>query len=367
MRQWDQKWLDKLLVVQDIDLKIRDVEFEIQKLVQRSMREDPQLNKMKSDLGALEESLGATRTQQEMYQNTLEDIRSAIKGLASNRTGAFKPRTRSSTEALKAEEQKLEVLIGETEEQGDRLAKQADGIRRKISSRSQEVQNSQQAPEAEIRRFKNRMRRLARQRKTATKGIPQPLLRKYERLSSSRSGIGLTIMHNGVCNVCRMQMPTGIRFRLNAGESITVCPACGRMVARIEQDSPEEEAEAAAATKKKKAKKKAAKKKPAKKIPAKKKPAKKKAAKKKPTKKKAAKKKPTKKKVAKKKPAKKKPAKKKPAKKKPAKKKPAKKKPAKKKPAKKKKPTKKKPAKKKPAKKKPAKKKKATKKKSKRK
>jgi predicted nucleic acid-binding Zn-ribbon protein len=365
MRHWDQKWLDQLLRVQDIDLKIRKVDIEIQKLVQRTMQEDPQLNKLKAELAAIDESLTATRAQQDMYQNTLEDIRNAIKGLASNRTGSFKPRTRSSTEALKAEEEKLEVLIGETVEQGDRLAKQATSIRRKIKTRSNEVQSSQQVPEAEIRKHKNRSRRLMKQRRDATKGIPQQLLRKYERLSSSRSGIGLTVMLNGVCGVCRMQMPTGIRFRLRAGETISACPACGRMVARVDRVEEQEEEVAAKgaakSSKKKTAKKKVAKKKPAKKKVAKKKPAKKKVAKKKPAKKKVAKKKPAKKKVAKKKPAKKKVAKKKPAKKKPAKKKPAKKKVAKKKPAKKK-PAKKKPAKKKPAKKKPAKKKPAKKK-----
>ena len=71
------------------------------------MREDPLLNSLRAELTTLEEGIEATISQQEMYKNTLEDIRSAIKGLLSSRSGAFKPRTRSSTEALKIEEENL--------------------------------------------------------------------------------------------------------------------------------------------------------------------------------------------------------------------------------------------------------------------
>ena len=42
-------------------------------------------------------------------------------------------------------------------------------------------------------------------------------------------------------------MPTGIRFRLFKGEPISACPACGRMVARIENPSILAEAELAEA------------------------------------------------------------------------------------------------------------------------
>ena len=138
MRQWDSKSLEKLLNVQEIDIKIRAVEEAVDEINLRSMREDPSLINMKTELVQLGESLEGTRAQQEMYRNTLEDIRTAIKGLAATRSGSFKPRTKSSTEALKLEEEKLGVLVEETEEQIQKLRREHDGVEKKINSRSHE-------------------------------------------------------------------------------------------------------------------------------------------------------------------------------------------------------------------------------------
>jgi predicted nucleic acid-binding Zn-ribbon protein len=226
--------LEKLLVVQEVDLKIRALENQIEQVHARSVQEDPILNKMRSDLTNVAESLEAAVAQQSMYENTLEDIRSAIKGLAATRAGAFKPRTRSSTEALKTEEDKLATLIEETYGQIERLKSQKDNVEVSISKRSKEMQAAMQEPEAEVRKLRVKAKRLEKQREEALEGIPPVLLRKYERLKASRSGVGLTVMRNGICDVCRMTMPTGIRFRLLKGDMVDLCPACGRMVAKVE-------------------------------------------------------------------------------------------------------------------------------------
>ncbi len=346
MRKWNPELLEQLLKVQDIDLKIRSVENTIKDFYRRSKEEDPLLAQLKQDLSRIDESLTATEAQHDMYLGTLEDIRTAIKGLATTKSGAPKPRTRSSTEALRIEEEKLSAMVVETDEQTRELNEERDGILKRIDARSGEVEKIQQGPEAEIRKLRSRIRRLERQREDEVKGMPTMLLRKYDRLKSSRSGVGLTILKDGVCTVCRMQMPTAIVSRLSLGEQILACPACGRMVARVEfihmpvVPSAEEKAAAEEAAKKESAKKQATTKKTSKKTEAKKAPAKKaaspKAVKKEPAKKETAKKASAKKAPAKKTPAKKAPAKKAPAKKTPAKKTPAKKTPAKKAPAKKK-------------------------------
>lgn len=234
MRQWDSKLLEKLLVIQDIDLKIRGVADTVKELQQRCMREDPELNMLKAEQQAISDSLESTKAQKEMYQNTLEDIRSAIKGLIANRARAFKPRNRSSTEALRTEEEKLSILVVETDEQIEILEKNFRSIQGRIELRAMEVQRSQQAPEAKIEIHNNQILDLEKERTSHLGGLPISLLKKYERLRASRSGVGLTILRDGICRVCRMEMPTGIKSKLLKDEPIDSCPACGRMVARIE-------------------------------------------------------------------------------------------------------------------------------------
>ncbi len=344
MRHWDPKLYEQLLGLQVVDMDIRALYEEIDELVRKSKEEDPKLVQLRLDIENIDERIDGARAQHLMYRGTLEDIRSAISGLSTTKSGNVKPRTRSSTEALRIEEEKLGTLVYETERQIKQLERDREDIVREMEGRASEVDSSQQEPEAEIRKLQNRIKKLEAQREKDTEGLPAILLRRYDRLRGSRSGVGLTTLDNGICSVCRMEMPTSIGARLLQGEWIESCPACGRMVAKVTFD-PQPEANTGARTSaaRKKAATAAVKKAKAKRD------AKKAAAAKKPTEKKAADKDASEMKVAAKKTAAKKPAAKKTAAKKPAAKKTTAKKAAAKKKTTVKKPAAKKTAAKKPA------------------
>lgn len=236
MRYWDPKFYEQLLGLQDVDMDIRALQEEIDNLVRKSKEEDPKLVQFKLDLENIEERIEGARAQHLMYKGTLEDIRTAIAGISTTKAGVVKPRTRSSSEALRIEEEKLGTLVEETERQIQQLERDRETVLHEIESRALEVDSTQQEPEAEIRKLQNRIKRLEAQREKDTDGLPPPLLRRYDRLRGSRSGVGLTMLENGICAVCRMEMPTSITARLRKGEWIESCPACGRMVAKVTFD-----------------------------------------------------------------------------------------------------------------------------------
>lgn len=234
MKHWNSKLLEQLLQVQETDLKIRKLDLQVQLHNQRSKEEDTELSRIKSEINRIDETLINTQSQNQMYATTLEDIRAAIKGLLTTKAGVPKPRTRSSTEALKIEEEKLESLVEETSEQLVKLKDDRDSLLQKADMRTEELETHSDGPEAEIRKLQQQIRKIEKQREEEVAGIPTLLLKHYDRLRSSRSGVGLTIIQDGVCKVCCMQMPTAINSKLSHGEKIDMCPACGRMVARIE-------------------------------------------------------------------------------------------------------------------------------------
>ncbi len=239
MKNWNAKLLEQLLKVQATDLKIRKLDQQIHIYYQRSKEEDIELSRIKSEIVNIDDTVVSTENQNQMYLNTLEDIRSAIKGLMTTKAGSPKPRTRSSTEALKIEEEKLESLIEETAEQLLRLRREREDAVARAAERTEELENHSNGPEAEILKLQLEIQELEKQREKEIEGIPSLLLKLYDRLKSSRSGVGLTILRDGVCTVCCMQMPTAIASKLNNGEKIAMCPACGRMVARIEYLKPQ--------------------------------------------------------------------------------------------------------------------------------
>jgi predicted nucleic acid-binding Zn-ribbon protein len=234
MKYWNAAFLERLLKVQSTDLKIRKLGSTIQVFHQRSKEEDAELTQLKMEIEQVDENIEAIESQNQMYSTTLEDIRAAIKGLLTTKSGVPKPRTRSSTEALKIEEEKLAALVEETAEQLARLRMDREKFIERAAERSRILEKSQEGPEAEIRKLQMQIEKLEKQREAEIEGLPSMLLKHYDRLRSSRSGIGLTILRDGVCTVCRMQMPTAVISRMSKGERVPVCPACGRMVARIE-------------------------------------------------------------------------------------------------------------------------------------
>lgn len=234
MKHWNTAFLERLLQVQSTDLEIRKLVAQIHVYYQRSKEEDAELTRLKMEIARVDENIEAAESQNQMYSTTLEDIRTAIKGLLITKSGVPKPRTRSSTEALKIEEEKLGSLVEETAAQLGNFRAERDTLIEKADERAKILEKEQEGPEAEIRKLQQQIKKLEKKREEEVTGLPSMLLKHYDRLRSSRSGIGLTILRDGVCTVCRMQMPTAVISRMGKGERISICPACGRMVARIE-------------------------------------------------------------------------------------------------------------------------------------
>ena len=142
MKHWNSKFLEQLLHVQDTDLRIRELEQEKQYYYQKSKEEDAELSRLKMKISAVDETLVATESQYQMYFTTLEDIRTAIKGLLTTKSGAPKPRTRSSTEALRIEEEKLGALVEETAEQLQRLKEERVVLIGKAEARAADLEKT---------------------------------------------------------------------------------------------------------------------------------------------------------------------------------------------------------------------------------
>ena len=175
MSYWKPELLDQLLKVQDVDLEIRALKNSVQEYYRRLKEEDPILSRLKRSLTELNETIATTEAQKEMYAATLDDICTAIKGLVTTKSGAPKLRTRSSTEALKIEEEKLTAIVAETEEQLKFLSDEQKIILERIRERSIEMEAMMQGPAEEIQKLDNKIQKLEKQRARLVSGVPFPV------------------------------------------------------------------------------------------------------------------------------------------------------------------------------------------------
>lgn len=55
-------------------------------------------------------------------------------------------------------------------------------------------------------------------------------LATYDRLRQSKAGRAMAQLKNNGCDICGMQLPTGLLSRLEESEDLVFCPDCGRIL-----------------------------------------------------------------------------------------------------------------------------------------
>lgn len=60
--------------------------------------------------------------------------------------------------------------------------------------------------------------------------LPPELVTRYETVRQSRHGIGVAVLGEGMCGVCRVGLPSGKVQALEAGPDVGTCPGCGRIL-----------------------------------------------------------------------------------------------------------------------------------------
>lgn len=67
-------------------------------------------------------------------------------------------------------------------------------------------------------------------RTTAAAALDAQLLERYESLRVSRHGLAVGVLADGMCDACRVGLPSGKVAALQAGPDIATCPSCARIL-----------------------------------------------------------------------------------------------------------------------------------------
>jgi hypothetical protein len=148
------------------------------------------------------------------------EIKSNIEYKAMLKEIAFKEDQRDHKETRVLE------LMELMEAQKRSLAEQDQSLREQgelVAGRSKEVA-------AEVAKLKAELAVLEKQRKELRKGIPAPLLKRYEFIRQRRNGTAISPVHEGVCNGCHMNILPQQFIDLQKGVEILQCPHCQRIL-----------------------------------------------------------------------------------------------------------------------------------------
>lgn len=226
--------LEKLLVLQDRDQKIRQIGVEIRTAPQQRKNLEAQLAATAASL----ESLKQRARQLEIDRKKLElDVGTRQSSISRLKTQQYETRKNDEFQAMGHEIERYEKEIVQLEDQELELMEQADKLHVQISaaektaSAARDSVNRQLADlEEKTKTLQTRLEQLKNERQQLAGQIDEDVMDRYERLFASKGDAAVVAVEHGVCTGCHMKVTTATAMHAKSGNEIVSCEQCGRIL-----------------------------------------------------------------------------------------------------------------------------------------
>ncbi|NIM51111.1 MAG: hypothetical protein GTN62_10985 [Gemmatimonadales bacterium] len=226
--------LEALLELQEKDKAVMAIEAELHAL-------EPELESLDTDLAAAEEALGAARVRVEEADKRRAELEGKIESyrVMQERRRQRLEWVRGAKEAsnLMAELDLARTVLAKEEAEWMRSADKVQEAQRQMEETQTVLEElrAAQAPKREELAAKqaecdDRLRVAKAVREDAAKGVKAGLQECYERILRGRAPLALYPLRNGACGHCFTAVPMHRRQKIQNGESVESCEACGVLI-----------------------------------------------------------------------------------------------------------------------------------------
>jgi predicted nucleic acid-binding Zn-ribbon protein len=226
--------LEKLLVLQDRQQKIRQIENEVRTLPLQRKNLDGQLSasvaavdglkqrgrqieidrkKLELDVGTRQESINRLRTQQ--YETRKNDEFQAIGHEIE----------RYTKEISGIEDQELELM-----DQGDKIKAELTVEEKKAAATKDSISRQMADLDQKSSTLDARLQELKKEREERASAIDEDILDRFNRLFESKGDAAIVAVEHGVCTGCHMKLTVATVKGVEAGSEIVNCEQCGRIL-----------------------------------------------------------------------------------------------------------------------------------------
>jgi uncharacterized protein len=229
-----QAELEKLLILQDRDQKIRQIGLEIKTLPQQRKNLEAQLAATAASL----ESLKQRARQLEVDRKKLElDVGTRQNSISRLKTQQYETRKNDEFQAMgheikryEDEIQKLEDQELELMEQGDKLKVEVAAEEKKAGATKDSITRQMNDLGEKSKTLEARLQELAKERKELSEKMDEDLLGRFERLFASKGDSAIVAIEHGVCTGCHMKLTIATVKAAESGKEIVNCEQCGRIL-----------------------------------------------------------------------------------------------------------------------------------------
>ncbi len=159
----------------------------------------------------------STRLDEQLYGGAVTNPRD-LKSLEEEAVNA-----RELLERLDAQLLELTIQSEESQNKRDSLQKQLADGQAAWEIRQEELRN-------DIKRWTEESDSIAEQRSALAATFDAVALQQYQRLRQSKGGQAVAKVERGLCQACRMALPTQQQQRVRSGRQTVLCNSCGRIL-----------------------------------------------------------------------------------------------------------------------------------------
>ena len=226
--------IEKLLVLQDRDRKIRRVTGELGHI-------EPQRQTLKAKVAAATAALEAAKNnvkQTESGRKELELEVEAKKELISRYANQqFQTRKNEEYRALAHEIEECKAAIFKIEDQEISLMEQAEASQKEVAKATQAASEAKKLVDEQVAQLdareanlKKELAELEANREQLALAVAEGARARYERLVRSKGENVVVGVQHGVCGGCHMRLPPQLLVVCQAEKELATCSNCGRIL-----------------------------------------------------------------------------------------------------------------------------------------
>ena len=226
--------MEKLAVLQTLDLKIREMQREKDQIPARLAGLEGEFKKEEEKVLGQKAELDRLLKERRHKEKELEEETERVKKTEAR---VFEIKTNKEYQAVLKEIEGAKKLNRQREEEILGILERFEELQKVARQGEKELEGKRKEHElliSELReraaQFDQKMAAEVREREERQKGIAPDLLGKYQMLLEKRQGLAVAPVFNGVCHACNMNLRPQLYIELQKQQNLILCPNCSRIL-----------------------------------------------------------------------------------------------------------------------------------------
>lgn len=226
--------LEKLLKVQEKDIRILRIEQELRDIPKRK---DLIRTRLDEHARSLEEAGEALKGQQADVKNSELEISSCEQQIVKYREQQLQLKTNDEFRAMEREIKGVEAKIADLEDAQLKLLEAVDEANEDVAARKADLADEQAGVDDEVAsiaergtRLQGELEGLQAERAELIDDVDKRVLSSYERILANKKDAAVVAIANGTCGGCHMKLPPHVVHDVRKQDTPVLCEYCGRML-----------------------------------------------------------------------------------------------------------------------------------------